>query len=208
MKNRLFKDIGYWSGLTSVILVLINFIVCFIEGTKIYGLMIESWGDLFIYPSTIASETLIYKISILIIVISILMMTISYIVNADGILKTTMIVCKSIQLICIIGGGIAYYVRAAGILKVLLIGFSIVELIVLILYIIDQDHRKTILQVILFSIITVFSPLVYMLVITVVMFYLFIKIFLFVGSIFFYQPEHKTAILDLDGNIIGWLKKD
>lgn len=209
MKNETFQEISYWGSLCSVILGLINIIVSFIKGIKIFDTTLQ--GDvmnLITYPAEISFTTLLYKISIGILFIALLMMLISYLINTDGILKILMIICKSIQLFCICGGLIGYFkLQSISFIKMSVICFTIIEVTAFILYLIDRDHRKTILRVALFSILTAGSGIIYFIFVFLLILFLLIMIVRLLYSIF-KEPEHKTAIIDMNGKIIGWLKRE
>ncbi len=92
-------------------------------------------------------------------------------------------------------------------IKISLIAFSVIEILVLILYLIDRDHRKTITRVVVFSMLTLGSGLVFMIVTFLLLVLIMLKIVIFISSIF-RELEHRTAIVDLDGKVIGWLKRE
>ncbi len=85
--------------------------------------------------------------------------------------------------------------------------FTATEQIAFILYLIDRDHRKTILRVTVFSILTAGSGIVYFLFVFLLILFLLIMIARLLYSIF-KEPEHKTAVVDVNGKIIGWLKRE
>lgn len=209
MKNETFREIGYWGSICSVILGLINIIVCFIKGIKIFNTTLQ--GDimnLIIYPAEVSFTTVLYKISIAILFIALLMMFISYLINTDGILKILMIICKGIQLFCICGGLIGYFkFQSISFIEISVICFTVIELLAFILYLIDRDHRKTILRVAVFSILTAGCGIVYFVFAFLLILFLLIMITRLLYSIF-KEPEHKTAVVDMNGKIIGWLKRE
>ena len=209
MKNETFREIGYWGSLCSVILGLINIIVCFIKGIKIFNSTLQ--GDvmnLITYPAEVSFTTVLYKISIAILFIALLMMFISYLINTDGVLRILMIICKGIQLFCICGGLIGYFkLQSISFIKMSVICFAVMELIAFILYLIDKDHRKTIIRVAVFAILTAGSGIIYFLFVFLLILFLLIMIARLLYSIF-KEPEHKTAVVDMNGKIIGWLKRE
>lgn len=209
MKNETFREIGYWGSLSSSILGLINIIICFIKGIKIFNTTLQ--GDVFeliFYPGEIIFTTVLYKISVGILFVALLMMLISYLINTDGALRILMIICKGIQFFCIGGGLIGYFkLQSLSFIKMSMIYFAVIELIAFILYLIDRDHRKTILRVAVFAILTAGSGIVYYIFAMLLIVFLLIKITILIICIF-EEPEHKTAILDMNGKIIGWLKRE
>lgn len=209
MKNETFREIGYWGSLSSAILGLINIIICFIKGIKIFNTTLQGdVMDLIFYPGEIIFTTVLYKISVGVLFVALLMMLISYLINTDGALKILMIICKGIQLFCIGVGLIGYFkLQSLSFIKMSMICFAVIELIAFILYLIDRDHRKTILRVAVFAILTAGSGIVYSIFAALLIGFLSIMIVIVISSIF-KEPEHKTAILDMNGKIIGWLKRE
>lgn len=209
MKNETFREVAFWGTIVSAVLGLINVIICFVNGVKILDTKLK--GDisqLFEYPMEICFHTILYKISIVVLLVAFVMMLISFLINTDGILKILMIICKVIQLVCIAGGLIGYFVlKSLSFIYLSMIAFSIIELIVLILYIIDSDHRKTILRVLLFSLLTAGSGVVFMLIAGILAFIIILFVARFVGSLFC-ESEPKNTIYDVNGKILGWMKRE
>lgn len=209
MKNETFREIGYWGSVVSAVLGLINIIVCFIKGIKIFNTTLQ--GDimnLIIYPAETSFTTVLYKISLGVLFIALLMMFISFLVNADGILKIIMVLCKVIQMACIGGGLVGYFkLQSISFIKMSMICFAVIELIAIILYLIDSDHRKTILRVVVFSILTAGCGFIYFVFTMLLIIFLCIMIAKLICAIF-KEPEHKTAVIDTSGKVIGWLKRE
>jgi hypothetical protein len=209
MKNETFREIGYWGSVVSAVLGLINIIVCFIKGIKIFNTTLQ--GDimnLIIYPAETSFTTVLYKISLGVLFIALLMMFISFLVNADGILKIIMVLCKVIQMACIGGGLVGYFkLQSISFIKMSMICFAVIELIAIILYLIDSDHRKTILRVVVFSILTAGCGFIYFVFAMLLIIFLCIMIAKLICAIF-KEPEHKTAVIDTSGKVIGWLKRE
>lgn len=209
MKNETFREIGYWGSVVSAVLGLINIIVCFIKGIKIFNTTLQ--GDimnLIIYPAETSFTTVLYKISLGVLFIALLMMFISFLVNADGILKIIMVLCKVIQMACIGGGLVGYFkLHSISFIKMSMICFAVIELIAIILYLIDSDHRKTILRVVVFSILTAGCGFIYFVFAMLLIIFLCIMIVKLICAIF-KEPEHKTAVIDTSGKVIGWLKRE
>ena len=209
MKNETFREIGYWGSVVSAVLGLINIIVCFIKGIKIFNTTLQ--GDimnLIIYPAETSFTTVLYKISLGVLFIALLMMFISFLVNADGILKIIMVLCKVIQMACIGGGLVGYFkLQSISFIKMSMICFAVIELIAIILYLIDSDHRKTILRVVVFSILTAGCGFIYSVFAMLLIIFLCIMIAKLICAIF-KEPEHKTAVIDTSGKVIGWLKRE
>ena len=209
MKNETFREIGYWGSVVSAVLGLINIIVCFIKGIKIFNTTLQGdIMDLIIYPAETSFTTVLYKISLGVLFIALLMMFISFLVNADGILKIIMVLCKVIQMACIGGGLVGYFkLQSISFIKMSMICFAVIELIAIILYLIDSDHRKTILRVVVFSILTAGCGFIYFVFAMLLIFFLCIMIAKLIYAIF-KEPEHKTAVIDTNGKVIGWLKRE
>jgi hypothetical protein len=209
MKNETFREIGYWGSVVSAVLGLINIIVCFIKGIKIFNTTLQGdIMDLIIYPAETSFTTVLYKISLGVLFIALLMMFISFLVNADGILKIIMVLCKVIQMACIGGGLVGYFkLQSISFIKMSMICFAVIELIAIILYLIDSDHRKTILRVVVFSILTAGCGFIYFVFAMLLIFFLCIMIAKLIYAIF-KEPEHKTAVIDTSGKVIGWLKRE
>lgn len=138
---KLSEKLATGGGLCSVILGLINIIVCFIKGIKIFNTTLQ--GDvmnLITYPAEVSFTTVLYKICIAILFIALLMMFISYLINTDGVLRILMIICKGIQLFCICGGLIGYFkLQSISFIKMSVICFAVMELIAFILYLVSAD---------------------------------------------------------------------
>lgn len=209
MKNETFREIGYWGSVVSAVLGLINIIVCFIKGIKIFNTTLQGdIMDLIIYPAETSFTTVLYKISLGVLFIALLMMFISFLVNADGILKIIMVLCKVIQMACIGGGLVGYFkLQSISFIKMSMICFAVIELIAIILYLIDSDHRKTILRVVVFSILTAGCGCIYFVFAMLLIIFLCIMIAKLICAIF-KEPEHKTAVIDTSGKVIGWLKRE
>lgn len=209
MKNETFREIGYWGSVVSSVLGLINIIVCFIKGIKIFNTTLQGdIMDLIIYPAETSFTTVLYKISLGVLFIALLMMFISFLVNADGILKIIMVLCKVIQMACIGGGLVGYFkLQSISFIKMSMICFAVIELIAIILYLIDSDHRKTILRVVVFSILTAGCGFIYFVFAMLLIIFLCIMIAKLICAIF-KEPEHKTAVIDTSGKVIGWLKRE
>ena len=209
MKNETFREIGYWGSVVSAVLGLINIIVCFIKGIKIFNTTLQ--GDsmnLIIYPAEASYTTVLYKISLGVLFIALLMMFISFLVNVDGILKIIMVLCKVIQMACIGGGLVGYFkLQSISFIEMSMICFAVIELIAVILYLIDSDHRKTILRVVVFSILAAGCGFIYFAFAMLLIIFLCIMIVKLICAIF-KEPEHKTAVIDTSGNVIGWLKRE
>ena len=88
-----------------------------------------------------------------------------------------------------------------------MICFAVIELIAIILYLIDSDHRKTILRVVVFSILTAGCGFIYFVFAMLLIIFLCIMIAKLICAIF-KEPEHKTAVIDTSGKVIGWLKRE
>lgn len=85
--------------------------------------------------------------------------------------------------------------------------FAVIELIAFILYLIDRDLRKTILRVAIFSILTAGSGIIYFLFVFFLILFLLMMIARLLCSIF-KKTEHKTAVVNMNRKIIGWLKRE
>lgn len=104
MKNEIFREIGYWGSLGAAVLTLINCIVCVVKGIK--ELNTELKGDfmgVLTYPAEHGYYSVLFKICVGILAISILMMIISFLMNTDGAIRIIMIIVKMIQIACIGG---------------------------------------------------------------------------------------------------------
>lgn len=209
MKNETFREIGYWGSIVSAALGLINIIVCFIKGIKIFDTTLQ--GDimrLLAYPPEICFSTVLYKISVGVLLLALLMMFVSYLCNTDGVLKFLMIICKIIQLACVAGGFLGYFIlQSISFIKMSLICFTIIELTAFILYLIDKDHRKTIIRVAILTLITVGSGIVYFLLEMLLVLFVVMMIVRLLFSIF-KEPEHKNVIYDATGKVLGFWKRE
>ncbi len=207
MKNKIFREIGYWTSISAAILGLINIIFYLIKGIKLLNKEFE--GDItrvFFYPME-SFYSVMYKISLVILVISAFSMIISFLINTNGILKIIMVITVAIQTMCIGMAIIGILIQYIALVKLAAIFFSIMELVALTLYIIEKEHRKTIIRVIVFSLLTIGSGFIYMLFLFLLMLFLLIILWRLL-YIIFKEPEHKTAIIDMNGKIIGWLKRE
>ena len=209
MKNEIYREIAYWGSIGAVVLGLINIIICFVKGINIYNTELQ--GDfiqLIMYPAGICFYTILYKISLAVTFLTLVMMSISYLINTDGILKILMIICKAIQLICVLGCLIGFFIfKDVSFIKLSMLFFAVMELIALILYLIDREHRKTIIRVVVFALLTVGSGVIY----TVIVFLLMIVICFFLIRLlysFFREPEHIDVLYDVNGKILGWIKRE
>ena len=209
MRNELFKSIGYWSGVFGAVLGLINFIICFINGVKVLDTELDDDVMALIwYPAEHGFDTVLYKVSIGIAVLTTVAMLISFLINNNGVLKILMIIIKVIQTISIGLCVVAYFVlQSISFVELSVAAFAIAELIALILYIIDRDHRKTAIQVFVFMIMTLGSCVAYSVLLMLIVIAVLFVIIRFIWSIF-QEPEHRTTIYDTSGNIIGFLKRD
>lgn len=209
MKNESFREIGYWGSIVSVVFCLVNIIICFVKGVKLFDTTLQRDSmRLIIYPCEICFSTILYKVSVIILFLSLLMMFISYIINTDSVKKILMIICKVIQLLCVCCGLIGYFkFCSSSFIKKLLMCFAVVELIVLILYLIDRGHRKTIIRVAILTIITVGSGVVYLL-FAIVLFLWIMGLFVSLLSVIFGKHEPKNVVYDTTGKIIGYWKRE
>lgn len=81
------------------------------------------------------------------------------------------------------------------------------EIVALILFLIDRDHRKTYIKVVIFSIATAGCAVIF----TIVAALLFLAVGLLVINLvlsLFQEPEDRIAITDISGKVIGWLKRE
>ena len=209
MRNETFREVGYWGCFTAFILGLINIIICLIKSIKSYVSAPEGdFTDIISDTAEVSYSTLLYKISVGVLLFSFLLILISFLINTDGALKIIMLICKILQLGCIGMGLWGFFkLQDPARIKLSLIAFSVIEILVLILYLIDRDHRKTITRVAVFSILTLGSGLIFMIVTFLLLTLIMLKIVIFISSIF-RAPEHRTAVVDLDGKVIGWLKRE
>lgn len=205
MRNEVFREIGFWGSIIAAIVGLANIVICIVNGVKNYETALDGdWGNLIIYPVEVCFSTVLYKVSIGIILLSLLMMFISYLVNVDGILKILMLIAKGLQLVCIGVCLVGFFIlQSISFIKLSFIVFAILEVLAFVLYLIDRDHRKTITRVVIFTVITVGSGVVYMLLIGLLCFF----IAGLIASIF-REPEHRTVVYDTTGKVIGFLKRE
>lgn len=209
MKNETFREIGYWSSVGAAILGLINCILCFIKGIKVFDTELSKDPfNLIAYTAEHTYSTVLYKISLAVLAITVLSMMISFFINAGSFLKTIMAIARIVQAVAI--GTIllsVYVIHNFALIKVFAIIFAVMELVALILYLIERDHRKTITRVVVFFIATAGSGIIFMLVAMLLIISLTIMLAVLVYSIF-KEPEHKTAVIDLNGKVIAWLKRE
>lgn len=193
--QMLFKRIGFWGSLCGVVLGLINCIMCIVEGIEVSKVKDI---DFLTYAINTCYYTIMYKVSIAFVFLAIIMMSISYLVNTDGAKRVLMIICKGFQSVSICCSLIGFFIiQDKNFVEESLMVFAGLELLALILYIIDSDHRRTGIQVFVFSIATVGSGL----------FYLCVVIIAFVIAFFMSQKE-ETEVFGKDGKFIGWLRRE
>lgn len=205
MRNEVFREIGFWGSIIAAIVGLANIVICIVNGVNNYETALDGdWGNLILYPLEVCFSTVLYKVSVGIILLSLLMMFISYLVNVDGILKILMLIAKGLQLVCIGVCLVGFFIlQSISFIKLSFIVFAILEVLAFVLYLIDRDHRKTITRVVIFTVITVGSGVVYMLFIGLLIFF----IAWLIASIF-REPEHRTVVYDTTGKVIGFLKRE
>lgn len=205
MRNEVFREIGFWGSIIAAIVGLANIVICIVNGVNNYETALDGdWGNLIWYPAEVCFSTVLYKVSVGIILLSLLMMFISYLVNVDGILKILMLIAKGLQLVCIGVCLVGFFIlQSISFIKLSFIVFAILEVLAFVLYLIDRDHRKTITRVVIFTVITVGSGVVYMLFIGLLIFF----IAGLIASIF-REPEHRTVVYDTTGKVIGFLKRE
>ena len=148
MKNETFREIGFWGSLGAAVLGLINYIICLVKGIQVINTELN--GDPFevlAYAADASFYAVLYKVSLGILGLAALMMIISFFINTSGALKIIMIVVKTAQIACIAAALIGVFImHCLALLKLFSLIFAALELISLILYIIDRDHRKTIIR--------------------------------------------------------------
>jgi hypothetical protein len=210
MRNEVFRKLAYWSAFSAVIVALINIVMCVVKTVKLYNTELKSdFLDVVIYyPPEMCTQMILYKISIGILVFSALMMIISFLVNNSGVLKTIMIICRIAQLICLVINLIDYFVIInLEMFVIVWFVFLFFELIALILYIIDSNHRRTLLRIIIFAIMAAGIGVVYMLLwfcVLLLCLYLLIKIVLVICG----NEEAKQPVLkDKFGNVVYWFDR-
>ncbi len=178
MENETFRKIANWGSMGSAVLGLINVIICFVKATKIFNTELN--GDifnLFIYPAKICFGTLLYKVSIIVALFALIMMLVSYMVNTKGVLKILMIICKGLQLISLIIGLLCYAVfKDMGFIELSVFVIVIIEILSFVLYIIEREHRKTIIHIVILLILTAGSGFVYILCLLGLITYIVLKI--------------------------------
>ena len=202
MKNEAFREVGFWGSMVAAVVGLVNCIILLVKGIKISG---SDPMSAMAYPADNSFDTILYKVSVGILAISLISMLISFLVNTDGALRVFMIVMKVLQAGCIAGALIGLFVmHDLAIIKLVGVAFAAIELIVFILYLIDSDHRKTIIRVALLTILTVGSGAVFFLVEMLLMLLLVLTIVVLLFAIFF-KTEKRVMILDANGKFLGWL---
>ena len=91
----------------------------------------------------IGFSTVLYKVAVAVLLVSLAMMVISYLVNTDGALKIFMILIKLIQLGSIITAVMAYFVlQSRSVLEMALLVIAVFEVIAFILFIIDSHQNN------------------------------------------------------------------
>lgn len=201
MRNETFRKISFFVSLGAAILSLINVIISLVKATKEEGNFVDAmWSDTYLDYSF---GSVLYKIALVLILISVLMMTISFLINTDGILKILMIITRTVQIVCLIVGGIAAFLtQIIDMLGMAFMLFAIMEVVAFILYLIDRDHRNTILRVLVFDAWSLGAGIIFSIGMIILLAVLVIKVL----SWFTKEREYGKAIVDKDGKIIGWLK--
>lgn len=207
MTNSTFREIGFWGSVAACVLGLVNVIICLVkafeEAVEIHFLEIL-WEKM---PMKTYS-TVLYKVSLGILFVAFIMMFISYLVNVDGALKVLMIICKFAQLGSVIAGVIGYFiVRSLSMIQMAMLILVIIELVAFILYLIDRDHRKTAIQMLILSVLTAGSGVVFALVIMLLFLLLCILITNLISGIF-REPQHRNVVYDMSGKVIGYWKRE
>lgn len=200
MKNKLFQKIGYWSALGAAALSLINCIVYLIMGIVKLNSQHKDNYDLVSYFLDGSYGSVIFKICLGVFALSALAFMISFFINAKPVLKIIMAIFKVTQAACVPAAIVFQFL--SGVAYIFVVIFFVLELAVLALYIIDRDHRKTILRVILFFVIMVSCPLIFVL---IALLLIFAVVNLIMGL--FQEPEHedKFGLYDKEGNLLGWV---
>jgi hypothetical protein len=201
MRNETFRKISFFVSLGAAILSLINIIISLVRATKEVGNFIDAINDGSFLEYSFGS--VLYKIAFILILISVLTMTISFLINTDGILKILMIIIRAVQIGALIVGGVATFsTQIFNMFGIAFMLFAIMEVIAFILYLIDRDHRNTILRVLVFDVWSLGAGIIFMIGMIILLFVLVIKVF----SWFTEERKYGKAVVDKDGKIIGWLK--
>lgn len=210
MKNEIFREIGYWGSLSAAVLTLINCVLCVVKGIKEFNTELEgNFIGVLTYPAEHGYYSLLFKICVGILGFSILMMIISFFMNTDGAIRIIMIIVKMIQ-IASVGAFVfmKYVMKDITLSTMMVIIFIVMELIAFVLYLVERNYRKTILRVAAFTIWTLGFGVIFLIFSMILLGVLSFTIVSFMCSLFGGEPEYKTAIVDLNGKIVGWLKRE
>lgn len=205
--NRTFREIGFWGSVVACILGLVNVIICLVKAFE-ESVDIDFLDILWEEMPEKAYYTVLYKVSLGIVFVTFIMMFISYLVNVDGVLKVLMIICKIAQLGSVIAGVVGYFiVRSLSMIQLAMMILLIIELIAFILYLIDRDHRKTAVQMLILSIVTVGGGLAFAVIVLLLFIFICILITNLLSSIFG-AKESRNVVYDLSGKVVGYWKRE
>lgn len=158
MTNKLFKTISFWTCIGALVLCLANTVITFISEMNS--------GDLFDNLLTHGFETIWYKLSLLLIALGLVMLFVSYFLNNGIVKRIIMAAALAVQVISL---AYALFVdnyngswrpdrSTADLMEklfyVAIIAFCAASVVSLIFWLIDSNHRKNFLRLIVFSVIT------------------------------------------------------
>lgn len=210
MRNETFKTIGFWGSFVAVILTVINIIMCVVKSVDLFK---SGEGNDFMYildnTAEIGFSTVLYKVAVAVLLVSLAMMVISYLVNTDGALKIFMILIKLIQLGSIITAVMAYFVlQSKSVLEMALLVIAVFEMIAFILFLIDSDHRKCAVKVAVHTLVTVGGGVLFMILGYIAIGALAIVVAIFIIKLF-KDPGHRYTYRDSRGNVLSyWITQD
>lgn len=208
MKNETFREIGYWGSFGAAILSIVNVIICLVKSIKEYKAgEYRDFVDIISKVPEYSYASMLFKITVGILLFSFVMMFISYMINASGTLKVFMIIMKALQLGCI---GFAVLnvisVRSISVAKIPMIILGVAEVVIFILYLIDSDHRKSIIRMAVFSIQVLGAGFIFMLMSILLILAVCISICSVVDAVL-RASEPRFALYDTTGKFVGWIAR-
>ena len=164
-----YKKYAFWVSVAAAVLPVLNFILC-VKKVKATWNVQENGAlgisDMVQYYMNNYMNTVVFWISVVLMVMGMALLCISYLKNTVNAGKTVMIVCRCIQAECLqilllllYIDRLPYSIAAITELLTLIpaVLFAIGELVVFVLYMLDKFHRKTCGWIILLSAWTIFN---------------------------------------------------
>lgn len=209
MKNETFRGIGYWGSFGAVILTVINIILCLVKAISEYkqgkG---RDFMDVVSNTVDLSYSSVLFKVAMGILLFSLLLMFISYMINANAVLRVLMLIVTLVQIgsvILMIAEEFVFGRKSVMIAE--LITFAIATAIAFILYLVESDHRKQIIRMAVFTILVAGGGVVFMLIVIAGILLFAISFCMLVDAIL-KASEPKFILYDTAGHIIGWIRID